>query len=140
MDGRSYPWGDYLDPSWCNMRESRSDRALPAVVESYPIDVSVYGVRGMAGNTTDWCQDVYRKEGPAVIDERLVVSSGADDELAAEGAGRVLRGGSWDFTDRGVRAAYRCGHTPGVRFVYLGLRLIRGPVSPASAAGVGPSG
>jgi len=64
VDGRFFPWGDYLDPSWCCMRESHPDFPLPAAVEDYPVDVSVYGVRGLGGNMRDWCEDIYSAETP----------------------------------------------------------------------------
>ena len=29
------------------------------VVDSYPVDTSVYGVRGLGGNVFDWCRDLH---------------------------------------------------------------------------------
>ena len=39
--------------------------------------------------------------------------------------GRVSRGGCWNLTAVGARAAYRGRHYPGGRFGDLGLRLCR---------------
>ncbi|HSB63783.1 MAG TPA: bifunctional serine/threonine-protein kinase/formylglycine-generating enzyme family protein [Thermoanaerobaculia bacterium] len=54
VDGRAFPWGDRFDASFCNSGESNPGRPRPLPVDSYPTDVSVYGVRGMAGNARDW--------------------------------------------------------------------------------------
>ena len=48
-DGRLHPWCDGFDPSWCCVRASHPGRPLPTVVDSYPVDESVYGVRGLGG-------------------------------------------------------------------------------------------
>ena len=54
VDGRAFPWGDRFDASLCNSGESNPGRPRPLPVDSYETDVSVYGVRGMAGNARDW--------------------------------------------------------------------------------------
>ena len=53
VDGRWYVSGDGFDPSCCHMTDSHKGRFFPADVDSYPIDESVYGVRGLAGNVMD---------------------------------------------------------------------------------------
>ena len=110
------------------MRNSHQGEILPVVVDSYPIDVSVYGVRGMAGNLRDWCQDVFSKEVPPALGERVLKPSVSTDELAAAGPDRVFCGGSWYDSMRRVRAAYRRGISPSARDALLGFRLARGPV------------
>jgi len=63
VDGRLFPWGDHLDPTFCCMRDSHRDSRLLAVVDSYPIDESPYGVRGLAGNIRDWCGERFQLAG-----------------------------------------------------------------------------
>ena len=110
VDGRWYPWGWRFDPSLCNMRESRRERTAPVVVDEFPRDVSVYGVRGLAGNMEDWTStEQFEGTGPA----RRVF--------------RVRRGGGWDYEARYCRAAYRYGHVPTWCYDYLGIRLARSP-------------
>ena len=41
------------------------------------------------------------------------------------GAGRVMRGGSWDFDARDCRSAFRNGRGPDDRYGDLGFRLAR---------------
>ncbi|MEQ1571989.1 MAG: SUMF1/EgtB/PvdO family nonheme iron enzyme, partial [Myxococcota bacterium] len=54
VDGRIRAWGDPPDPSRCNCRDSHPDGPRPARVDSFPLDVSPYGVRGVTGNVRDW--------------------------------------------------------------------------------------
>ncbi len=57
-DERLYPWGDFLDPTWCCIAESHAGHApRPAPIDAYPHDESPYGVRGMGGNVRDWVVD-----------------------------------------------------------------------------------
>jgi serine/threonine-protein kinase len=91
VDGRSYPWGDHFDPSFACVRASHPGRPLPAPVGDFVDDVSVYGVRGMAGNMRDWCADAF------------VLPDGRVTEQ------RVLRGGCWFFPESGAHLAARYG-------------------------------
>jgi serine/threonine-protein kinase len=101
--GRDYPWGGPPDPAFFCIRQSHKGRPLPAVVDSYATDCSVYGVRGMAGNQREWCADV----------------SGALDEQ------RVLKGGCWFFPALGAHAATRYATEPHRRSDTMGFRLCR---------------
>jgi eukaryotic-like serine/threonine-protein kinase len=130
VDGRFHPWGDWLDPSWCCMRDSHPAQPLPAVIDSFPVDTSPYGIRGMVGNAREWCAGVYAMGGPAVEDR--VVAAVADPGESP--AGRAVRGGSWGSRARFVRVAYRGWHPPEARNADLGFRLARriGPAIGAS--------
>ncbi len=118
VDGRFFPWGNYLDPSWCSMRASRSDRPLPQVITDYPVDESPWGVRGMAGNARDWCTDLFRQE---LRDEPSSVLSEGDSSSEH----RSFRGGSWATPLDGCRAAARGHDFPTIRDSYQGFRLVR---------------
>jgi formylglycine-generating enzyme required for sulfatase activity len=87
VDGRFFPWGDHLDPSFCCMLRSHLGRPLPALVSDFPFDESPYGVRGLAGNMRDWCLDLVSAEGQSlqepVTDERVVIPT--IPELTPEG-------------------------------------------------------
>jgi serine/threonine protein kinase/formylglycine-generating enzyme required for sulfatase activity len=72
VDGRSYPWGNYMNPTFCQMSESKDPK--PVVVGHFPADESPYGVRGMGGNSSDHCLNESR------------------DLL---GGYRICRGGAW---------------------------------------------
>lgn len=115
VDGRWFPWGDHLDPSWCCIRSSHRGRRLPTVVDSYPVDVSPFGVRGMGGNVRDWCVDT---EGQ-VLDN---VVTPAEAGGTAARASRPCRGGTWDLLARDARTARRGVYVPGGRYASTGLR------------------
>jgi len=117
-DGRFFPWGDVHDPSWCCMKDSHRGQMLPHVVDSYPVDVSVYGVRGLSGNIREWCEDTHRASEPS---SALVDTSA----MPREGTYRVTRGGAWNGTALFCRAASRSLLVPSFRGASLGLRIVR---------------
>jgi len=125
VDGRFFPWGDQFDVSFCHMTQSQFP--LPAVVDSYPIDVSPYGVRGMGGNVRDWCADFWNRRGPALINGRfkVPVNEGSEPSLGSpEGEERrVFRGGDWGAYSRGIRSATRGTVASSNQDAYLGFRL-----------------
>ena len=88
-DRRIYPWGDYGDPTWCQCRDSGPGRQIASSVESFPLDVSPYGVRGLAGNVIDWCLDPWLPDGPTIVNDRGVLPPQSDDIR------HMMRGGYW---------------------------------------------
>jgi serine/threonine-protein kinase len=127
VDGRFYPWGDSLDPSWCCMTDSHPGERLPAVVDSFPVDTSVYGVRGLGGNVRDWCVDV-SEELPAAVGGRVVVDGSRPLPARAH---RTYRGGAWHGSAAGARSTSRHREVPNNRIPFLGVRGFR-PVPEAS--------
>jgi formylglycine-generating enzyme required for sulfatase activity len=77
-----------------------------------------WGLYDMLGNVWEWCADGERRyDAQAMVDP--VGPGGA-------GAGRVLRGGSWDDGARDCRSACRDHSLPDFRYDYLGFRCARG--------------
>jgi len=103
VDGRLLPWGDELDPSLCAMRASFRGRPQPRTVGLFETDVSVYGVRDLAGGVRDWCREPY----------------------AGDVARRPVRGGSWDSAEAYCRLAHRTGYLPTYVSTSFGFRLVR---------------
>jgi serine/threonine protein kinase/formylglycine-generating enzyme required for sulfatase activity len=120
VDGRSFPWGDAFDPTWAGMRLSREGSLRPVEVDAFPVDVSPYGARGMAGNTISWCADEYRREGPPLVDGIYLPPGHAPTP-----GERALRGGCFLFDAFLLRAATRHNTPSVVRDVTLGFRLAR---------------
>ncbi len=103
VDGRLRPWGDYLEPTWCCMKESQP-RALPVAVTAFPVDESPFGVRGVAGNVRSWCAD----------------TTGDPQDPAAP---RLVRGGAWNDGPRGARVTVRNSTVPTFRSDIVGFRV-----------------
>jgi eukaryotic-like serine/threonine-protein kinase len=82
VDGRHLPWGDFMEPSWCATLESGCQTPQP--IDSFPIDHSPYGVRGMAGNVCDWVLDSYNLSNPNLKITSLTNMNGC------------VRGGAWN--------------------------------------------
>jgi eukaryotic-like serine/threonine-protein kinase len=53
-DGRPFPMGHQLDPSFAKIRASRPEETQLEPVGAFPLDVSPYGVRDLAGGVCDW--------------------------------------------------------------------------------------
>ncbi len=117
VDGRFFPWGDLLDPTWCNMADTNPGRPAPAPVDTFPSDESPYGVQGLAGNVRDWCLDRWTNNGP----EELSGPDPVDDPSVL----RVARGGCWDGGGFACRSAARVRVASGRRGPDIGIRLAR---------------
>jgi serine/threonine-protein kinase len=120
-DGRRCPWGDHLDATFACVAESFTGEPARASVHAHPLDESPYGVRGLAGNTRDWCGNVWTESGPPVDGGRLRVVEAAWDNPEH----RALRGGAWASTLGYSRAAARFGNRPPMVRAVLGFRLAR---------------
>jgi len=117
VDGRNHPWGDFHDPSCCAMVHSFADRPLPSSVDGFDGDTSVYGVGGMAGNTSDWCADVWRPE--RVLPDVPIVTIPRVEPAEAQ----VLRGGHFNGHRDLTRCARRNRDEVTSRSPTLGFRL-----------------
>lgn len=116
VDGRFFPWGDHLDPGFCCYRATRDEQQGPPDVGHYPLDISVYGVRGLAGGVREWCADRFRDPTDAPKEPH-------EPEDARPHMPRVIRGGSWSTDARATRSASRDRAAPSYRAPDLGFRL-----------------
>ena len=90
-------------------------------VQQYPLDESPYGVRALAGNTRDWCANIWTREGSQIKDGRLhVATAAADDPMF-----RAVRGGAWVSPTDLSRSAGRFGARGATRRTTVGLRIAR---------------
>jgi serine/threonine protein kinase/formylglycine-generating enzyme required for sulfatase activity len=104
VDGRAYPFGKYGDPAFLNIMGSLKEGNRLVGIGEFPLDESPYGVRGLGGNSRDWC---FNEAG----------------ERYRQWRWRWLKGGSWAVTPANARTACRYGDEPG-RVVWInGFRL-----------------
>ncbi|RYE88937.1 MAG: hypothetical protein EOO75_12645, partial [Myxococcales bacterium] len=122
VDGRRYPWGDTFDASFCKMRESRALVPSPEPPGAFETDVSVYGVRDMAGGIADWVMPV-RNDATTL-----------DDELSR----LVSRGGAFSDPPHDCRLSSRRLYLALDHSSRLGLRLARTPTGRALASQIAP--
>jgi len=121
VDGRWYPWGNRFDPSLCNMRDSRLPGPGPVPVDEFPTDVSVYGVRGLAGNVRDWTATQLSEE----LGEGAMLPEIGYQKWRNAHDTRVIRGGAW--SPLVPRLADRYWVVPTLVLSFLGFRLARSP-------------
>ena len=79
-------------------------RSIPEVVGVFPTDVSVYGVRDVAGSARSWCRPV-------------------DDELDPEGF--PIRGGAWSTNQLAARTFDRIRRVPEMVIAGVSFRMAR---------------
>jgi eukaryotic-like serine/threonine-protein kinase len=121
VDGRHYPWGDYPEPTFACVLDSHAGEPSRVVVDSFPFDESVYGVRGLGGNSHDWCANTWKLDGPAIDGGRLREG----ETTAANPDFRAVKGGAWSSSLNFCRAAARFALRPTLRRGTTGIRLVR---------------
>ncbi len=121
VDGRVFPWGNHFDPTFACMLPSHAGEPGRVEVHAYPLDEGPYGMRGGAGNSRDFCSNVWTLEGPPIEAGRLL-----PEVATAEDPGyRSVRGGAWSSVENHCRAAARFVLRPEQRRSAIGLRVGR---------------
>ena len=116
--GTRYWWGDEIGSGRanCDGCGSRWDDEQTAPVRSFR--GNGYGLYDMHGNVWEWVQDCWNDNYRGAPTDGKVWKSG-------DCSRRVLRGGSWNFIPRLLRAASRLRIDTGDRGNYFGFRLAR---------------
>jgi formylglycine-generating enzyme required for sulfatase activity len=122
----TYPWGNTLDGTalnfcdsncpynWAN-RSFNDGYADVAPVGNYPSGQSAYGALDLAGNVWEWVNDWYD------------VYPGSETSIPVEFKQkyRILRGGSWYYSDANAQSTYRLSNVPDNTFDNVGFRCAR---------------
>ena len=114
-DGRTYPWGEEITPEHANY--DKASIGSTNAVGIFPLGASPYGLLDMSGNVLEWCLTKWRDD----------YNRKADDDREGD-APRVLRGGSYNDSARGVRCAFRFWYDPDLRYRLLGFRVVASPI------------
>ena len=112
---------DYRKFAWGNKEPDKetlnSDKIIghPSPVGIFPESCTPEGVIDMAGNVWEWCEDWYGE----------YPSNSVTNPFGPEGgSSRILRGGSFLFSPRYCRSAYRYSISPANRDIDIGFRLV----------------
>ena len=121
VDARFFPWGRYAEPSFCRVAESHLTTPRRMNVTARRLDISPYGIVGLAGNVRDICSSYWEQSGPAVAGNRVDVSKGGGTSSRF----RSVRGGAWSSPILNARAAARYILRTGDGRAAIGFRLVR---------------
>jgi formylglycine-generating enzyme required for sulfatase activity len=119
-DGRAFPWGAQVDPNRANYADTQI--GTTSTVGCFPAGGSPYGVLDLSGNVYEWCQTVWRGDYQGYKEKAI-------QSATAEGS-RVLRGGAFGLSVRGVRCASRFRGDPFGWYDFIGFRVVVAPGSP----------
>jgi len=120
LNANEWPWGNEFDVNKCNALESGIEGTTPVGKYSKQGD-SPFGAADMAGNVWEWTQSIEKNFPYSVEDGREDISVAAP---------RVVRGGSFRFTHRILRAPFRASGIQDGSNDQTGFRLVLGPSIP----------
>lgn len=102
VNGRRWPWGERFDEARAVVWDNAKALGVTTVpISQFPGGESADGVRHLAGNVEEWVDDVL-----------LPYPGSSHVSASAAGSCRVLRGGSWFYTNEYARGSFRRGALP----------------------------
>lgn len=121
-DARRVHWGEEVEPRFTRIAGSIEDLYVPASIHDDTLDVTLGGVRWIAGNAQTWCLEGWSFDGPwHALDVAAALRSAVDGRAPY----RMIRGAAY-YTPRGaVASTSRFAAPPDQRPLGAGLRLAR---------------
>lgn len=92
------------------------DRGETTSVEYFGI-ANAFGLNDMHGNVLEWCQDYRHRNYTNAPTVSIAWIDGGDPKS------RILRGGSWSYSAKDCRSAYRSYFEPSYRYRDIGFRV-----------------
>ncbi len=118
VDGRRYPWGDYIDSSHCNFLVDPVTKPQRGTRPTGIYPPNAYGLYDVCGNVWEWVSDWYGKD-------YYAISESNDPPGPPEGQMRLVRGGSWVNEDVNMlRCGYRHKVPPDTYAHSIGFRIV----------------
>lgn len=114
-----YPWGN--EPPVCTTGATNGARFRPCGQGAAPVATfrpNGYGLYDMPGNVSEWLADWHSET-------YYRVSPTSDPPGPTRGVSRVVRGGSWNTSPRGLRVSNRSWGVLTYRFNFVGFRCAR---------------
>ena len=112
-DARPYPWGDAApDETRSNYNNNVGDTTP---VGSYPAGASPLGIVDLSGNVWEWVSS---------LDGDYPYNATDGREGATDPGKRVVRGGSFYYTQYQIRCAARTGFAPDTTSQHMGFRVV----------------
>ncbi|MBI3829056.1 MAG: SUMF1/EgtB/PvdO family nonheme iron enzyme [Planctomycetes bacterium] len=106
----------FRKPTSSRFLSLRPGDSWPETLEVGAYPPNAFGLHDMHGNVWEWCEDAYHPE--------FYHREPAIDPVNSEKTGfYVLRGGSWNYSERYCRSARRYQSPPDGRFFNFGFRL-----------------
>ena len=116
---RIYPWGDDADPQKMNIAETGIGSTIAA--GAFPTGVSLFGCEDVSGNVWEWTMT-------KTTDDYKDYDKKVDNRPDGSEAARVLRGGSFNYSEYHARCAYRRSRAPARVNDDLGFRVVASPI------------
>ena len=113
-----YSWGNAIGTNRANCDNDDCGDSWEYTAPVGSFAPNAFGLYDMHGNVWEWVEDCWND---------TYSGAPADGSVWRIGdcAGRVLRGGSWSYYPRSLRAALRIRNSSGLRFSSLGFRVAR---------------